>query len=354
MEDKERVDLLDFVNSLSGGDGLRVEESLGNGFVRLRIAEAERRQAKHDIRCVEDAVIELLRNSRDAGASKIIIGMAREGNIRTLVIADDGSGIPPELHERVFDARVTSKLDSVHMDRWGVHGRGMALFSIRENARSARVVCSDVGRGCVMQLEFDVSTLAERADQSTWPQVGHAAGKQSIRGPHNIYRTCVEFALEERGRCNVYIGSPSEALATMRSRMGRVPIAGSSLPAIEEVPYAAQPCFVDDSRELSRIALSLGIDISERNAHRVIKGEIAPLQNVVAYVLGTGTATRHHASQDQRKIILSREDERELREQLANVFSTIEERYYVRLVSTPTLRFSAGHLTVGYDYVEED
>ncbi|MCL2750722.1 MAG: ATP-binding protein, partial [Coriobacteriia bacterium] len=38
--------LIEFVEQLSGEVHLRVEESLGSGFVRLRSAEAERRQAK--------------------------------------------------------------------------------------------------------------------------------------------------------------------------------------------------------------------------------------------------------------------------------------------------------------------
>ena len=46
--------LIDFVQSVSGETFLKVEENLGDGFVRLRISEAERRQAKHDIRSVED------------------------------------------------------------------------------------------------------------------------------------------------------------------------------------------------------------------------------------------------------------------------------------------------------------
>lgn len=47
-------DLIGFIASVSGDDHLAIEENLGDGFVRLKTAEAERRQAKHDIRCVED------------------------------------------------------------------------------------------------------------------------------------------------------------------------------------------------------------------------------------------------------------------------------------------------------------
>ena len=51
------TDILGFVASMGGERALRVEENLGEGYVRLRVAEAERRQAKHDVRCVEDVVI---------------------------------------------------------------------------------------------------------------------------------------------------------------------------------------------------------------------------------------------------------------------------------------------------------
>ena len=89
--------LADFVARMGGERSLRVEENLGEGYVRLRVAEAERRQAKHDIRCVEDMVIELLRNSRDAGAKRIYLATSREGDLRTTTILDDGSGVPQDM-----------------------------------------------------------------------------------------------------------------------------------------------------------------------------------------------------------------------------------------------------------------
>ena len=57
--------LQQFIQDLSGEDHSRVQDDLGNGFVRLRAAEAQRRQAKQDIRSVEDVVIEMLRNARE-------------------------------------------------------------------------------------------------------------------------------------------------------------------------------------------------------------------------------------------------------------------------------------------------
>lgn len=351
----ESNDLLGFVSSLRGGDGLRVEETLGEGYVRLRVSEAERRQAKHDVRCVEDAVIELLRNSRDAQASRIFVGTAREGDLRTIVVADDGVGIPPEMHARVFDARVTSKLDTMRMDRWGVHGRGMALYSIRENALSAEVMRSDVGCGCALRVVFDVSKLPERADQSTWPQVTGDTSGYTIRGPHNIYRTCVEFALEEHGTCNVYVGSPSEVLATMRVRCQQLAGPASGSTEFSDRPVCGLPVGAQDARQLAGIAKELGIELSERNAHRVIKGQIAPLVNVATRVLGTRPQPKHDAlDHSVRKLSITPHDEEELQQALAEAFASIEQRYYVRLVSEPKVRLGRGRMTVVYEYVEDD
>ena len=52
-----------FVYDVTGQSHLRVEQDLGDGFVRLRISEAERRQAIQDIRSSEDIVLKLARRS---------------------------------------------------------------------------------------------------------------------------------------------------------------------------------------------------------------------------------------------------------------------------------------------------
>ena len=177
----EGSDLVSFVASMGGERQLRVEENLGEGYVRLRVAEAERRQAKHDIRCVEDVVIEMLRNARDAGARHIYVATTRVGNLRTTTMLDDGSGIPADMQSRIFEARVTSKLESVRMDRWGVHGRGMALYSVKENTVSAEVMSSALGKGSSIRVVTDADVLSERADQSSWPSSASACNKASAR-----------------------------------------------------------------------------------------------------------------------------------------------------------------------------
>ncbi|MHB8895234.1 MAG: ATP-binding protein, partial [Candidatus Geothermincolia bacterium] len=122
-------DVIDFVSRVTDAARLRIEENLPFGFVRLKVAEAERRQAQHDIRSVEDIVTELVRNSRDAGAKRVMVAFQKEqGRYRKLTVIDDGRGIPVEMHDLVFEPRVTSKSEDFEEDRFGVHGRGMALF----------------------------------------------------------------------------------------------------------------------------------------------------------------------------------------------------------------------------------
>ena len=72
-------DLAAFVERVTSKSLFRVESDLGHGFVRLKVSEAERRQAKQDIRCVEDAVIEMLRNARDAHARSIFLATSKSG-----------------------------------------------------------------------------------------------------------------------------------------------------------------------------------------------------------------------------------------------------------------------------------
>lgn len=160
--------LVDFVTEVNGESHLRIEHDYGDGFVRLHTSEAERRQAAQDIQCSEDIVIELLRNSRDAHASHVFLATWKEGDKRFFTVVDDGDGIPPAMHETVFMPRVTSKLDSSHKDAWGLHGRGMALYSIDQNAHEARVIASDVHLGSSVSVVTNTTKLSEKRDQSSF------------------------------------------------------------------------------------------------------------------------------------------------------------------------------------------
>lgn len=358
----EELDLVGFVSSMGGDRALRVEENLGEGYVRLRVAEAERRQAKHDIRCVEDAVIEMLRNSRDAGARHVYVATTREGAIRTTTMLDDGSGIPSHMHDRVFEARVTSKLESLKMDRWGVHGRGMALYSVRENSVSAQVMSSAPGKGSSLRVVTDSNSLPERADQSTWPQLGvdDEGTPSCLRGPHNIIRACCEFALEERGACEVYLGSPAEIVATARARVAPSPDASELLflDCLDQLPVLERLAVAADAAELLDVALSLGLEMSERTAHRIVSGQIRPLRSVAARLTHRGDPSKRprevDLARDRRSLRISREDAEEFSRAMERDFALLADRYYLSLSADPKVKVGRKRITVTFDLEEPD
>lgn len=277
-----------FIHTVSGDQYFRVEDDFGNGFVRLRAAEAQRRQALQDIRSFEDVVIELLRNSRDAHAHAIFLATWTEGSKRFATILDDGDGIPTSMHDKVFEPFVTSKLDTFHSDKWGVHGRGMALYSIKQNVTSATILASHPGLGSVFHIESDLSKLSEKRDQSTYPSISkNDEGKPILRGPHNIARTAMEFAIEERNHISVYLGSSASIVSTLY-HLGST--AASVLSHIfttydESTPYMERFAYVDDAESLAKLANQLGFPLSQRTAHRIIKGEIKPLPVHLEFLL---------------------------------------------------------------------
>lgn len=285
--------LASFIESTPSARHLRVEEDLGSGFYRLRVDEAQRRQAIQDIRCSEDAVVELLRNARDAGARRIFLAVSREGRLRRIVVLDDGDGVPERMHEAVFEPRVTSKLDTMRMDTWGVHGRGMALYSISQNALEARVAASDVGIGASMLVVTDTDALPERADQSTFPKfILSDTGTLSVRGPRNILRTACEFALEHRKTLSLFVGSPAEIAATVyRFGCASVPAGTRAFAPLDQaLPLCKRLAFAADPLDLSERAAAIGFDISERTARRIIDGDIDALPTVLERIEHEGLA----------------------------------------------------------------
>lgn len=356
------TDLTGFVASMGGERALRVEESLGAGYVRLRVAEAERRQAKHDIRSVEDIVIELLRNSRDAGARHIYVATSKEGALRTITILDDGQGIPKDMQEKIFEARVTSKLESMHMDRWGIHGRGMALYSIKENCESAQVVASAPGFGSVIQIVVDTTKISERVDQSTWPTCGlnEDGLKTTVKGPHNIIRTCCDFALEVKGSCEVMLGSAAEIAATARRRISQTLDIADLLfvEGFENVPILERFRAAADATELSEVCKSLGLSMSDRTAHRIIAEQIKPLRSVYAQVSHTvepeGVSREIDLMKDHRGLKMSKADISSFSRKMEQSFAELSEKYYVSLTSEPRVRVSKNKIVVTFDIESQE
>ena len=351
--------LLSFIEEVTGEGHLRVEEDLGAGFVRLRTSEAERRQAQQDIRCCEDIVLELLRNSRDAGSHVVYVATAREGGKRLLAVVDDGCGIPQGLWQAVFEPRVTSKLDTFQTDQWGVHGRGMALFSIACNSIESRVAGSGAGKGTAIKVVADAQALGERADQSSLPRlVREDDGRTVVRGTRNINRVVCEFTLNQKGACLVFLGSPNEVLATMLANGRRVLSLAERtfVHDVGEYPLALRPALATTPDELVDIAASLGMDVSARSARRVLDGQVGPLQPFIAMLdaamgrSGAGADGRKGAAKrtvpGRAHVRMADADLAAFTRELSRAYRNLADAYYLDADVVPKVGIRAGEMTV--------
>ena len=344
---QNNTDIGKLLSELKIKDSLNIEEDLGNGYVRLKISEAERRQALQDISCVEDIVVELLRNSRDAKSKNIFIGTKKiEDKRRKIYFMDDGEGIPPKLQNLIFESRVTSKLENGIKDPYGFHGRGMALFSIKLNTEEIKIIFSDKSKGASFYMDIDLSKIPEKKDQSIMPQLIKMDGDLSIiGGVNNIIKTIIEFQLQNKG-INFYYGTPTQVLSTMREVLkkdGKY----SNYPRFAQweklkkyiqknnIKVTEIPILTDNYNLMDDIAKNIfNMHISQRGIQRIIYNEIKALKPLKIDLDGslrnkTGSIsedTINNAKKTGKKLILYDENK------LASRFKDEEIRCIIKAV----------------------
>lgn len=359
MSDNKTNPLLSFVEQVSGDDYLKIEEDLGSGFVRLKTSEAERRQAKHDIRSIEDVIIELLRNSRDASSSRIYIANSTEGTKRSITIIDNGEGVPGDQKTKIFEARVTSKLETMSMDEWGVHGRGMALFSIRENVEEISLIETRDKGGSAFRIISDSTKLKELSDQSRFPKVARQDGEVVIEsGPHNLIRKSAEFALMHP-EVEVYIGTPSEIAATLyehsKSRYKSFAEAIKDNNDPYDMAIWERLSSAEDAAELALAANSIGLELSTRNAYRILKGEISAIRDLATRLEDQldPVSSNPDIYKDARGLKLDKADLDDFSLELENVFDDIAEKYYLSLNGDIKIRVGKNSIKVSFPFEKE-
>jgi hypothetical protein len=226
---------------------------LGAGFARLTGVEGARRGPSR-ITHVEDALAELLRNARDAGARNVLVSSTlTRRRFRTLTVIDDGRGIPDPYVDLVFEPGVTTRhLEPVldPSDRAAPHGAGLALYHVREAALSAEVLSPS--SPTAIRATFDTRTLPERALQS-----------ETRPSKSNLRAVLQAFArdLPPHNQTTLYYGPPARILATLLHN---------------RIIHSTE-----SAGGLKSLCGRLGLDLSLRTVQRVVRGDVAPLMPVL-------------------------------------------------------------------------
>ena len=220
---------------------------LGSGFARLTGPEGARRTPPR-LHYVEDALLELLRNARDAGARSVFVASTlKQRRYRTLTVLDDGHGIPETHKALIFEPGVTTRHLSPVLyegDR-APHGSGLSLYHIKNTALSAEVLSSS--SPTAIKVTFDTHTLPERSLQSS-----------SRPSQTNLLATLQNFAAND---LNLYHAPPARILASLLEN--------------HIIQWPAT------TTELRGRAQALGLEVSLRTAQRVWRGEVAAVGRVV-------------------------------------------------------------------------
>lgn len=351
------TDLTRFLSDLDIKNRLNIEEDLGNGYIKLKISEAERRQALQDIHTVEDIITELLRNSRDAGSKNIFIGTKKAAdNKRVIHCIDDGRGIPPKFHNLIFQARVTSKLDDGIKDSYGFHGRGMALFSIKLTSDEVRITFSDHLKGTSIYIDVNLEVIPEKKDQSLMPELAESDGKPYLTGGiNNIIKILMEFALQN-SNINFYYGTPTQIIATMRNlSFKKINYKDSykfnnwdqlnDFIMKNNIGVTDIVSLTDNYNILEEITKKIyNMDISQRNIQRIIYNEINMLEPITLNLINNKFLNNN----EENSVTIEKKSEKKLQlydeVKLANRFKDEEIRCIIKTLEETVIKYGSKHL----------
>ena len=225
---------------------------LGAGFARLTGVEGARRGASR-ITHVEDALLELVRNARDAGAANIYVASTlKDRRYRTLTVIDDGHGIPESHRDMILQPGVTTRhLNPISEPGDPVaHGAGLSLYHIESHSVQTRVLSTSSPTS--IQVTFDTNAIPERTLQST-----------TRPSNSNLRATLERFTAKcnaQGPRLHSFYGPPSRILATLLHHR------------IIQIQT--------DTAGLREVASGLGLGVSVRSVQRILRGEIRPVEAV--------------------------------------------------------------------------
>lgn len=258
---------------------------LGAGFARLTGVEGARRGPSR-ITHVEDALLELARNARDAGAARIYVASTlKDRRFRTLTVIDDGHGIPESHRDLILEPGVTTRhLNPVtEPGDPSTHGAGLSLYQIKNHSLETRVLSTSSPTS--IQATFDTNNLPERTLQSST-----RPSKSNLRATLERFTATTNA---QSPRLHSYYGPPGRILATLLHH--RI------------IPKQR------DSAGLREAAFGLGLGVSVRSVQRILRGEVWPVEDVWGGERGEGVRGRGAVGRRDRGPVLELGEEESAR-----------------------------------------
>jgi hypothetical protein len=258
---------------------------LGAGFARLTGVEGARRGPSR-ITHVEDALLELARNARDAGAARIYVASTlKDRRFRTLTVIDDGHGIPESHRDLILEPGVTTRhLNPVtEPGDPSTHGAGLSLYQIKNHSLETRVLSTSSPTS--IQATFDTNNLPERTLQSST-----RPSKSNLRATLERFTATTNA---QSPRLHSYYGPPGRILATLLYH--RI------------IPRQR------DSAGLREAAFGLGLGVSVRSVQRILRGEVWPVEGVSGGERGEGVRGRGAVGRRDRGPVLELGEEESAR-----------------------------------------
>jgi hypothetical protein len=258
---------------------------LGAGFARLTGVEGVRRGPSRIIH-VEDALLELARNARDAGAVCIYVASTlKDRRFRTLTVIDDGHGIPESHSDLILEPGVTTRHLNPVTDPGdpSTHGAGLSLYQIKNHSLETRVLSTSSPTS--IQATFDTNNLPERTLQSST-----RPSKSNLRATLERFTATTNA---QSPRLHSYYGPPVRILATLLHH------------------HIIQNR--RDSAGLWEAAYRLGLGVSVRSVQRILRGEVRPVEDLSGGERGEGVRGRRAVGRRDRGPVLELGEEESAR-----------------------------------------
>jgi predicted Zn-dependent protease with MMP-like domain len=179
-----------------------------------------------------------------------------------------------------------------------------------------------------------------------------------LRGPHNIARTVLEFAIDERAAIVVYLGSPTEIASTLYA-LGSKAISRSK--AIfdadrMQAPYLLRPAYALTPEELQQFCEELALPMSTRSARRILDGEIEPLVPHLQSLVSEAKKPipQEHKAKARSRIQIANEDKEALLEQVSQAYGELARKYYLTSEPELSLAQKGNTLRIAIELKHED